>query len=126
MTSLDSGYLLSKNVILFDHTTHAIQCWGTHTSQAAKLCNLSGGTPTHAPSSTILLLLFNSNKYFIILALFLSVVAWKGSLRELTRLARGLRLPASIPGVEKYKQQSFKPTQLIEGSAPRCRGAQNT
>ena len=68
VTSLDSGYLLSKNVILFDHATHAIQCCGTHTSQAAKLCNLSGGTPTHATSSTLLLLLFNSNKYFIILA----------------------------------------------------------
>ena len=51
----------------------------------------------------------------------MSVVAWKGSLRELTRLARGLRLPASTPGVEKYKQQSFKPTQLIEGSAPGCK-----
>ena len=68
VTSLDSGYLLSQNIILFDHATHAIQCCGTHTSQAAKLCNLSGGTPTHAASSTLLLLLFNSNKYFIILA----------------------------------------------------------
>ena len=68
VTSLDSGYLLSQNIILFDHATHAIQCCGTHTSQAAKLSNLSGGTLTHVPSSTILLLLFNSNKYLIILS----------------------------------------------------------
>ena len=92
VTSLDSGYLLSKNVILFDHATHAIQCCGTHTSQAAKLSNLSGGTLTHVPSSTILLLLFNSNKYFIILAC-LVCCCLEGLLERTDKTGAGLAPP---------------------------------